>query len=138
WTSIVAASPLTSSGTITLQFAENATGVQRAGIITVAGQNLAVIQEGQFCGPFSLSVSSFSFSATGGRGSTDIVGQEGCPFTVSGLPGWITIISGATGIGNGTLLFQVAPLVDQPRMVTLTVAGLPVSIDQSRPQSDFS
>ncbi len=138
WASILSAGPLTASGTISVSFKDNLAGSQRTGTITAGGQTLVVIQEGLACGPFKLDQTVMSFSSTGDRGSVSVVGQDGCPWTISNLPTWITPLSGSSGVGPGTFTFQVAPLQAQTRSATFLVAGLSITVTQNGIQPDFS
>jgi hypothetical protein len=49
---------------------------------------------------------------------------------VTGVPSWVTITSGASGSGNGTVEYMVAANSGAARSATLTIAGLPFVIDQ--------
>jgi hypothetical protein len=46
------------------------------------------------------------------------------------VPSWITITSGASGVGSGTVAYSVAPNADPTRSATLTVAGRPFTATQ--------
>ncbi len=69
----------------------------------------------------SLSPTSQSFSAAGGNGSFNVSAQ-GSWTAISNDPSWVTITSGSSGTGNGTVTFSVAPHSgSSPRSTTVTV-----------------
>jgi hypothetical protein len=69
-------------------------------------------------------------AASGGSGSVSVV--AGCSWTASDNVPWLTITSGASGSGNGTVSFTVtANPGTAARFATITVAGLPVTIAQN-------
>jgi hypothetical protein len=49
------------------------------------------------------------FSAAGGQGSFQMNAPAGCSWTATSLVPWLTITGGASGTGNGTISFTVAP-----------------------------
>jgi len=49
------------------------------------------------------------FSAAGGQGSFQMNAPAGCSWMATSLVPWLTITSGASGTGNGTINFNVAP-----------------------------
>jgi uncharacterized protein (TIGR03437 family) len=72
---------------------------------------------------YSLSAAGQKFPASGGSGSVSVTAGAGCAWTVTGSPTWITISSGSTGSGNGTVNFTVSPNTGGPLSATLTIAG---------------
>src|SRR4029434_5165000 len=56
---------------------------------------------------------------------------SGCTRTAATSAGWITILTGATGSGDGSVTYTVLPNTGSARTATLTVAGKSVSISQS-------
>ena len=82
---------------------------------------------------YSISPTRASYSASGGSGTINVMTAAGCPWDASSSSSWITI-TGATRIGPGTVDYTVAQYVGKPkkRNGTMTVAGMTVSIQQSR------
>jgi uncharacterized protein (TIGR03437 family) len=87
---------------------------------------------------FRISPASASFSATGGAGTIGVVAPPGCTWTAaSGVP-WVSITSGSSGSGSGTVQFTVSPATGtQARSGTLTVAGQPFAISQAGTSLSF-
>ena len=79
---------------------------------------------------YALSAGGQVFPVTGGIGSVNITTPAGCAWSVSGVPTWITPTSAMSGAGNGTISYQVAAYAGTAQTVTLTVAGIPYTVDQ--------
>lgn len=80
---------------------------------------------------FLLSLASQSFKAGGGAGSVDVTGSA-CDWAATSNNDWITIASGATGKGSGTVHYAVAAHTGAaPRTGTLTIAGKTLVVTQS-------
>ena len=81
---------------------------------------------------FSLSPTSQSFDAAGGTGSVSVQASTNCSWNATSNATWITVVSGASGIGNGTVVFQVqANITGLPRSSSLTIAGQTFMVNQS-------
>ncbi|MFN0121448.1 MAG: PQQ-dependent sugar dehydrogenase [Blastocatellia bacterium] len=72
------------------------------------------------------------FGVTGGAGTISVTADAGCDWQVSGVPAWITIVSGASGTGSGTVSYTVAANPDlQPRAATMFIGGRAVTMTQT-------
>ncbi len=73
----------------------------------------------------ALSLSSQSFHAGGGVGSVNVTGLTACPWTaISNDPSFITITSGASGSGFGTVNYSVTANINTSnRAGTITIAN---------------
>src|SRR5262245_11186012 len=81
---------------------------------------------------FSLSPTSQSFDVAGGTGSVLVQASTNCAWNATSNATWITVVSGASGIGNGTVVFQVqANITGLPRSASLTIAGQTFTVNQS-------
>jgi hypothetical protein len=69
------------------------------------------------------SITATTFGAAGGTGSLSVTAGTGCAWTATSSATFITISSGATGNGNGTVAFTVAANTGAARSGTLTVAA---------------
>jgi len=78
---------------------------------------------------YTLSTVALSFGATGGSGSVAVTTAVGCAWTATSDRAWISIVSSASGTGNGTVEVSVAANVSTgERAGTLTIAGQPVAV----------
>jgi hypothetical protein len=57
---------------------------------------------------YSIDPTSEHFSSSGGTGSVNVTAESGCDWTATSNDGWITIISGSGGSGNGTVNYSVS------------------------------
>jgi FG-GAP-like repeat/Putative binding domain, N-terminal len=81
---------------------------------------------------FSVSLSSSTAPRTGTTGTAAVTAPGGCVWTASSDVSWLTITSGATGSGNGSVGFTVAANATiGSRTATVTVAGQPVHVTQA-------
>ncbi len=81
---------------------------------------------------FSISPESISINSSASSGNVSINTQAGCAWSATSNDSWITITSGSTGSGNGTLNYSVsANTSNNSRTGTLTIAGKTFTITQS-------
>ena len=80
---------------------------------------------------FSLSASSLSVTAGGGPNSIGVVTAARCSWTATSDRGWMSITSGTSGTGSGSVTIDLsANTGDATRAGTLTIAGLAVAVLQ--------
>ena len=126
---ITITSPANGSGNGTVSFSVAAnSGPARSGTMTVAGQTFTVTQDSGCA--FSINPVSQNFTAAGGSGSVSVTTAGGCDWTATSNDSFITITSGASGSGNGTVNYSVAANSGAARAGTLTVAGLTFTVSQ--------
>ncbi len=80
---------------------------------------------------YAIAPASQPFAAAGGAGSVNVTTQTGCAWTAASNAAWITINSGASGNGNGTVNFTVAANTGAQRTGTLTIAGQTFTVTQA-------
>jgi hypothetical protein len=129
WITITSGVSGDGAGTITFTAAA-ATGPSRTGTISVAGRTVTVAQ-GQGCS-FSISPDSQNVPASGGSGSVSVASANGCGWTARSNVSWITIRSGTSGNGNGTVGFNVVGTTGPARSGTMTIAGRTFTVNQGQ------
>jgi hypothetical protein len=81
---------------------------------------------------YSISPASASQPAGGGTGSVSVTAGAGCAWTAASNAAFITITSGASGTGNGTVNYSVASNPNTTsRTGTLTIAGQTFTVTQA-------
>ena len=81
---------------------------------------------------YSINPTSATAAAAGGNFTASISATTGCAWSASSPVSWIYIASGASGTGNGTLLYSVQPNSSTAsRSASLSIAGLTLSVTQS-------
>jgi hypothetical protein len=59
--------------------------------------------------------------------------SSGCSWSAATNASWISVVSGASGTGNGTVVYQVqANTTGQARTASLSVAGETLTVNQAR------
>lgn len=75
---------------------------------------------------------SVSVPAEGANGSVNITVAAACPWTATTNADWLSITSGESGSGNGSVNYSVAPnLSTSPRAGTITIAGWLFRVNQA-------
>jgi hypothetical protein len=119
----------TGNGTVTFSAAANS-GAARSGTIAIAGQSFTVDQAASCTA--SLNPMSQSIPVGGGAGAPiAVTSAAGCGWTAVSNAQWLTITSGASGAGNGTVSFTAAANSGAARSGTLTIAGQPFTANQA-------
>lgn len=118
------------SGTFTVTIAPN-TGPERSGTINIMGQVINFFQLGATC-TYSISPSGFQASVNGGAGSFNITAPAGCAWIAASNIAWINITGGNSGVGSGTISFNILPnSTGSGRVGAITVAGQTYVITQA-------
>jgi len=130
WVTLTSTGSGSGSGAVSYSVQQNAGAARNVQLSIAGGQTHTINQDAQAC-TFTLSSSSESFGASGGAGSVGVTAAAGCNWTVTGLPGWVTLTSSSSGIGSGTVSYSVQPNTGGARSTQLTIAGLPYGISQS-------
>ena len=94
------------------------------------GWTIDITSAGTGC-TYTINPTSASIAAAGGTGSFTVTSQAGCTFTAVSNSPFITITSGGTGTGSGTVNFTVAANTGAARTGTITVAGQTFTVNQA-------
>ena len=83
---------------------------------------------------YSISPTKKSFTSKSGNGSVVVTASSGgCSWTAASNAAWITVTSGSSGTGNGTVAYSVsANTGKKPRTGTLTIAEKTFTVKQKR------
>jgi hypothetical protein len=128
WLTITAGSSGSGNGTVQYSVA-GTTGVARSDTLTIGGQTFTVNQASG-CS-ISLAPAGANPPAGGGASSVAVMAGPGCTWTAtSGVP-WITITSGGSGSGNGTVAYTVASTTGPARSGALTIGGRTFTVSQA-------
>lgn len=120
------------NGVVNFTVAAN-TGPARTGTLTIAGLTHTVTQASGCTYALDSTSAAFS-SAAGNGGPVTVTTAAGCTWTAVSNDSWITVVTGATGSGNGTVTFTVeANASGAPRTGTITIAGLTFTVSQAFP-----
>ena len=130
WISLAPPADGIGSGSVRFSVTAN-TGAARTGRIAVEGV-LFTVNQASGC-VYSLGSTSASFtSAAQSGGPVTVTTTAGCTWTAVANAPWITVVTGATGSGNGTVTFQIADnSTGSARTGTITIAGITFTVNQS-------
>jgi hypothetical protein len=127
WISILDGQTGAGNGVVILGVAATS-GPPRSGTINVAGHSVT-IQQGPVC-MVTTAVTTTSVSAAGGVLSVPVLAGADCPWTAQSEASWISIASGGSGKGPGTVVVFTAATEGPLRTGTVNVAGVRVTVTQ--------
>ncbi|MEW6126585.1 MAG: BACON domain-containing carbohydrate-binding protein [Acidobacteriota bacterium] len=129
WITITSGSSGSGSGSAGFSVAANS-GAQRTGTMTIAGQTFTVTQDAGGSCTYSINPTTQNFVAAGGSSSVTVTTQAGCNWTATSNAAWITITSGSSGTGSGTVNYSVTANSGAQRSGTMTIAGQTFTVTQ--------
>jgi len=133
WISVTAGALGNGNGTVQYSVTASTSTSSRTGTLTIAGLTFTVTQTGAApaC-TYSISPATASPGAAATTGSVAVTATSGCSWTAASSAGWISITSGASGTGNGTVGYSVAANTGaSSRTGTLTIAGQTFTVTQA-------
>lgn len=131
WITITSGSAGTGNGTVNYSVTANTSTNSRVGTLTIQGNTFTVNQAGVNC-TYTISPTSNSVSSSSTTGSISVNTQSGCSWIATSNDSWISITSGSTGTGNGTVNYSVnSNTSSNNRIGSITVAGITFTINQS-------
>ena len=128
WLTITAGATGTGNGSVRYTAAAN-TGAERTGTITAGGQTFTVTESGTCT--FSLSPSSQNMPAAGGSASFAVNTNQSCAWTAVANAPWLSVTSGASGNGPGTVAFSATANTGAPRTGTITAGGQTFTVTEN-------
>ena len=104
----------------------------RSATLTVAGQPFVLTQAGASC-TATLNPATQNIGATGAtNASVDVSLPGGCAWTAVPSASWITVLTGASGTGNGTVTYRVDPNpAGASRSGTIAIGGQLLTVTQA-------
>jgi hypothetical protein len=131
WITIADAGSGTGAGAFRLAIAANDGGA-RTGTVHAGPATLTVNQAAAPVTLCNYAINPSSYDAAPGADAVDVGVTAGlaCPWTASTDASWITVASGAIGLGNGTVHLVIAPNDGGARVGTVTIAQQPFTVRQ--------
>ncbi len=139
WLTVTSATSGTGNATIGYAVTANTSVNQRAAALTIGGATFNVTQAG-VTPTFSLTQYSVNMASAGGTGTVSVIANpQDATWTARSNAAWVTVTSGASGTGNGSVGYSVAANTSSnSRSGSLTIAGQTFSITQSGSSASFS
>ncbi|HZL95131.1 MAG TPA: BACON domain-containing carbohydrate-binding protein, partial [Vicinamibacterales bacterium] len=133
WLKITQGTSGTGSGTVEFSVAQS-TGPARTGTLSIAGQTHTVNQASG-CN-VTIDPLIAGFTALGGEGQPiSVSASASCEWTATTPAAWITITVGASGTGNGAVVYVVEPNSGAARLGTISIATNTFTVSQAAPCS---
>ena len=136
WISLSGPNSGNGDGNVGFNVAANTTTTARSATIAAAGKTFTVTQAAATPPPapctFSISPTTQDVGDVGGSGTATVTASAGtCAWTATSNAPWLTLTSGATGAGNGTVGFTIAQNLAAARSGTITIAGQTLTVSQA-------
>jgi hypothetical protein len=129
WIEITSGASGNGDGTVSYTVSAN-TGDARSAQITIAGQTHTVNQDPAGCS-YTIAPASQTVDADGGAYDVTVTAtHSGCTWSASEETGWIQIISGTSGNGDGTVSYTVSANTGDARSDQITIAGRTHTVNQ--------
>jgi Putative binding domain, N-terminal/Viral BACON domain len=133
WIALSSSPSGSGNGTVSFTVAPNP-GEARSSAIAIANQRANITQAGASAPTCSANISPTSQNVPAGGGSgisVTVTAGSTCQWSATSGATWITINAGATGTGNGTVVFSVAPNTGAQRTGTLSISGRALTVTQA-------
>ena len=127
WIGISSGNNGSGSGSVQLVIGANADAA-RSGTVSIAGQT-STINQASGC-TYSISPSSATVPAAGGPGSFGVTTGGTCGWTAIANAAWVSITSGTSAGGSGTVQFVVSANPGAARSAIITTAGQTFTVSQ--------
>jgi hypothetical protein len=136
WITIAAGASGAGNGRVTFNAAANSSG-SRTGTVSVAGQTFTLSQAAVSCS-YAINPASDAFAAAGGTSTIAVSTGGSCAWTSASNAAWITIASGATGSGPGSVKLTIAPNSGAARTGTASIAAQTFTVTQAAAPCGYS
>jgi len=138
WLSISSGATGTGNGIVSYEFTANADDAVRTGSLNIAGKIFELNQAGVIC-RYSIEPSSTDVSSAEGTGSVSIMTSANCSWRASSNEDWLSIRSGESGTGNGTIEYEFSANEDDTtRSAVLNISGQLFTLKQADPEPEVS
>ncbi|MGA3029070.1 MAG: SBBP repeat-containing protein, partial [Bryobacteraceae bacterium] len=108
WITIQTGAAGTASGTVSAALTANSTSSTRTGNINVGGQAFGITQAASSCA-YQLDNTTVNLPAAGGNFVVHLTAGPGCPWSVIPQDSFVSVVSGGSGTGNGTITLSIPP-----------------------------
>ncbi len=106
WIGVQSGASGTGAGTVTLGLAANTTGATRTGTVNVQGQSFTIRQADSRC-TYQVTGGADAVPSAGGTVLLTVTAGAGCPWSVALQSPVVSVISGGSGTGNGTVTLSL-------------------------------
>ena len=136
WLTINGGASGSGNGTVSVGYTAN-TDVARTGSLVIAGQTVTVSQAAAPC-VFTVTPASQSMTSSGGSVTATVGSAARCTWTAVSNAPWISVASGSSGAGNGTVTMIVDANAAGARSGAVAIADQTFTISQDPAACSFS
>lgn len=130
WLTVTGGASGTGNGTVMLSATPNS-GAARTATVAIAGLAFTATQNAAGCS-FQISPANQSLTPSGGAMTVAVSAGSWCTWSaVSNDPSWLTITSGSSGTGSGSVTLNAAPNNGPARSTTATIAGQTFTVSEA-------
>ncbi len=132
WLTVTFGATGSGNGLVSFAAARNTNPSARSAVLTVAGRAVTVTQAAASACTTVLTPATRSIEDAGGTFALAVATGTGCAWTAVSHASWLTIVSGASGNGAGTVTVRAAANpATTARHGTLTIGGVVATITQT-------
>ncbi len=132
WMSITSGASGAGNGVVGVSLTPNTNTTERTGTLTIAGQSVAVREDGQAPCTIDISPASASFGKDSATGTFAVSAGDQCQWSAVSTTAWIAVTSGSTGTGNGAVEYSIERNSELlVRTGTITVGSRAFTITQA-------
>jgi hypothetical protein len=131
WIAVTSGASGSGNGAVGFSVAPNLGGV-RTDTIIVAGQTFTVTQAAVIPCTYAINPTSVSVDDRQREATVAVVTAGGCEWTATSNVPWITVTSGVSGTGSGSVGYRVDRNRGGSRTGTLTIAGRTFTVSQDK------
>ena len=132
WMSITSGAGGTGDGVVSVSLTPNTNTTERTGTLTIAGQSVAVREDGQAPCTIDISPANASFGKDSATGTFAVSAGDQCQWSAVSTTAWIAVTSGSTGTGNGDVGYSIERNSELTgRTGTITVGSRTFTITQA-------
>jgi hypothetical protein len=129
WVTFTSAAAGSGNGSVPVNIAANA-GAARTTTVTVADQTVTIEQAAAPVCTYALKPTYYDAGRGPDSVSINVTAGAGCIWTARSDVAWVSVDSGKSGSGNGTVVLRVQGNSGAPRSTVLTIAGQPFTLRQ--------
>ena len=130
WIVITSATSGQGEGSIAYRVAANSAPAARRANIDVNTVSATVVQDAAEC-RFTVTPAAPAVGAAAGRVTIQVQANAACPWTAATDAGWVRIVGGASGQGDGAVTLGVDANAGAARSALINVAGTQVTLEQA-------
>lgn len=132
WVTLASPSSGTGSAIVNYSVSPNADAAGREQTLMVAKLPYKISQEGRATCAYSITPEQQTFGNEGGSGEVHVGAAPGCAWSASSGVNWLTITTGASGQGPGTVKYTATPNnASEARTGALTIATRTLTVTQN-------